>query len=228
MYFSLIPDISYDTKPISYPFSESDYTTAKNFFRRYKVSDDMFGYATFYKKYSLTAGVKIENIAYKYYGSQYYDWVIILTNNIINASFSLPLDTYTLQKVIESKYGLDNSGISNAYSKIHHYETIETKSGEKIDGLPVLALKGGLKVDKNFYDSPFTYWNGTSDTTVAGNLVSKPVTCYEYEESENEKKREIYILKRRYFTKFVEEFKTRNLYKSSSGFINKRLKKSAV
>jgi hypothetical protein len=228
MYFSLIPDIKYDTKPISFPFSESDYITAKNFFRRYKVSNDIFGYSTFYNKYSLETGVRIENIAQEYYGSQFYDWVILITNNIINPSFALPLDNYTLEKVIESKYGVDTNGINNAYSKIHHYETIETRSGRTIDNLPVLALKGGLKVDKNFYDTPFTYWDGSQDQTVTGNLVSKPITCYEYEESENEKKREIYILKRTYFSKFVEEFKTRNLYSSSTGFISKQLKKSGV
>ena len=228
MYFSLIPDIKYDTKPISYPFSESDYVTAKNFFRRYKVSDDAFGYATFYKKYSVEAGINIETIADEYYGNAFYDWVIILTNNMINPSFALPLDNYTLQKVIESKYGFDGSGINNAYSKIHHYETIETKSGLSVDGLPVLALKGGLVVDENFYNSPFKYWDGSQEISVAGNTVSKPVTCYEYEEIENEKKRTIYILKRRFFNKFVEEFKTKNLYTSSTAFISKRLKKTTV
>ena len=63
MYFSSIPDIKYDSKPISYPFSESDYTLAKNFFRRYKIDQDVFGYATFYNKYSIQDGFKIENIA---------------------------------------------------------------------------------------------------------------------------------------------------------------------
>ena len=53
MYFSLIPNIEYDSKPITYPFSESDFITTKNFFRRYKISDDLFGYATFYKKYTI-------------------------------------------------------------------------------------------------------------------------------------------------------------------------------
>ena len=47
MYFSLVPDIKYDTKPVNYPFSEADFVTAKNFFRRYTISEDAFGYATF-------------------------------------------------------------------------------------------------------------------------------------------------------------------------------------
>ena len=66
MYFSLTPNVSYDTKPTSYPFSESDRILVKNFFRRYEISSDAFGYATFYTKYAVNQGVKIESIADKY------------------------------------------------------------------------------------------------------------------------------------------------------------------
>ena len=222
MYFSLLPDLQYDTKPISYPFSESDFTITKNFFKRSKIDPNIFGYATFYKKYAITEGVKIETLARNYYGSQYYDWVIILTNNFINPQFSIPLDEWTLRKVAEEKYG------DTTYNGIHHYETSEIKSGQTIDGLKVVALKGGLTVDKNFYDSPFTYWDGTQHVTVNGNTVSIPITNYEHELTENEKKREIYILRKSYFTRFVDEFKQQNLYSESSDFINKRLKKTGV
>ena len=134
----------------------------------------------------------------------------------------MPLNEWTLRKIAEDKYGDDT------YNGIHHYETIETKSGQTVDGKSVLALEGGLTVDKNFYDSTFTYWNGTQQVTVNGNTVSKSITNYDHEIIENEKKREIYLLKPGVFNKFVEEFKSRNLYKESSGFINKRLKQTAV
>ena len=222
MYFSLIPDVAYDTKPVSYPFSESDRIITKNFFKRHELNEDAYGYATYYNKYAVKEGAKIEDIAYGYYGNVKYDWVIILTNNFINPLFSFPLDSYTLRKVAEEKYGDDT------YSGIHHYETIETKSGQTIGGKPVLALQGGLRVDKTFYDSPFTYWNGTQNITVAGNTVSKSVLNYDHEVIQNEKNREIYILKKRYFLKFVEEFKTKSLYSQSSDFISKRLKKTGV
>jgi len=222
MYFKSIPNISYDRKPISYPFSESDRIIAKNFFRRYKLNDDAFGYATFYKKYSMQEGVKIETIADKYYGKPEYDWVIILSNNFINPQFSVPLNDYTVRKIAEDKYGDDT------YSGVHHYETIETKSGQTIGSKPVLALEGGLRVDKTFYDSPFTYWNGTQNVTVAGNTVSKPVLNFNHEIYENENKREIYILRKPYFFKFVEEFKKQNRYSQSSDFISQRLKKTGI
>tara|TARA_B100001250_G_scaffold413077_1_gene446040 strand:+ start:2965 stop:3636 length:672 start_codon:yes stop_codon:yes gene_type:complete len=223
MYFSYIPDVKYDIKPISYPFSEADFTTTKNFFRRFKINDDIFGYATFYDKYSVEEGVKLETIASNYYGSPFYDWIIVLTNNFINPQFGFPQNTETVRKIAEHKYGE-----IDAFSGIHHYETIETKSEETVDGLPIVVLEGGLKVDKNFYDSPFTYWDGTQHITVAGNIVSKAILNYEHEVAENEKKREIYILKQAFFFRFVEEFKKQNLYGKSSDFINKRLKKTGV
>ena len=222
MYFSLLPDIAYDTKPVSYPFSESDRIITKNFFKRHEINEDVYGYATYYNKYAVKEGAKIEDIAYGYYGNVKYDWVIILTNNFINPLFSFPLDSYTLRKVAEEKYGDDT------YSGIHHYETIETKSGQTIGGKPVLALQGGLRVDKTFYDSPFTYWNGTQNVTVAGNTVSKPILNFNHEMYENEKKREIYVLRKPYFFKFIEEFKKQNKYSQSSDFISKRLKKTGV
>tara|TARA_B100001996_G_scaffold285806_1_gene226084 strand:- start:15 stop:686 length:672 start_codon:yes stop_codon:yes gene_type:complete len=223
MYFSLIPDIEYDSKPISYPFSESDYITAKNFFRKYKVTDELFGYTTFYKKYAVEDGERIENIADAYYGSPFYDWVIVLTNNFINPQFAFPSDSETVRKMTEERYGT-----VEAYSGIHHYETLEKKSGQTIDGIDVVALKSGLTVDKKFYDSQFTYFNGTQPISVNGNTVSKIVTNYEYEVAENEKKREIYILKKGYFRRFVDEFKRGNIYSKSSDFITTRLKKTGI
>ncbi len=223
MYFSLIPDIEYDSKPISYPFSESDFIIAKNFFRRYKIDDDVFGYATFYNKYAVGDGERIENIADAYYGSPFYDWVIILTNNFINPQFAFPVNSETVRKISEEKYGE-----VDAYSGIHHYETIEKKSGETVDGLDILALEGGLTVDKKFYDSPFKYWNGSSTVTVNGNTVSKSITNYEHEVAINEKKREIYILRKTYFRRFINDFKKKNLYTESSDFITKRLKKTGI
>ena len=222
MYFKLTPNISYDTKPTSYPFSESDRVLVNNFFRRHQINSDVYGYATFYKKYAVNEGVKIETIANQYYGRPDYDWVIILTNNLINPQFSWPLNDYTVRKIAEEKYGDDT------YSGVHHYETIETKSGQVAQGFVVNALEGGLRVDKSFYDSPFTYWNGSQYVTVAGNTVSKPVLNFDHEIAENEKKRDIYILKKSFFLKFVEDFKKQNMYSKSSDFVTKRLKKTGV
>lgn len=218
MYFSLTPDIQYDQKPISYPFSESDYVTVNNFFRRYKVDDELFGYLMFYDKYAVEEGVKIETIAAKYYGNPFYDWVIVLSNNFINPQFAFPLTTYELEKYINSKY-------SEPYG-VHHYETLEIKSGYKEGDLDVIALEGGNIVDNSFHSQPFTYYNGSGYTTLLSGQASRSVSNYEHEIIKNESKREIYILKNTYFNRFVEEFKTRNLYTESSNYISNVLKRT--
>jgi hypothetical protein len=226
MYFSLVPNIEYDEKPISYPFSESDYVVAKNFFRRYQVNQDVFSYAVFFNKYSIQDGERPYTIAKRAYGDPFYDWVVLITNNIINPLHDWPLTNYELQKTVESEY-------DDPYGTIHHYETVEVPAGYTIttdfgETEPVIALQGGLVVDQTFYNSTFKYWNGSTYTTKSGNVVSKPVTVMDYYTTENEKKREIYLLKARYFQSFVDEFRNKNLYKSSGDYISQQLKRVGV
>jgi hypothetical protein len=216
MYFSFIPNIEYDKKPIQYPFSESDFVVAKNFFRRYQVNPDVFSYAIYFKKYAIEEGERLDTIAEKAYGNPFFDWVIALTNNMINPLFDLPLSQNNLRKFLESTY-------DDPYSTIKHYETYEIKNNNG-----VTILKSGLIVDETFYSSPFKYWNGSSVEQISGSNASRPVTIFEYEEQQNEKKREIYLLKPVYLDAFLSDFRKTNLYGKSSDFVNNRLKRTGV
>jgi hypothetical protein len=48
----------------------------------------------------------------------------------------------------------------------------------------------------------------------------------EHYTAENEKKREIYLLKPRYLQSFVDDFRKQNLYKKSGNYVNQQLKKT--
>ena len=135
MYFDLLPNIEYDEKPISYPFSESDFVIAKNFFRRYKLNDDIFSYAVYFSKYAIKDGERPDQLAEKAYGNVFYDWVILLTNNLVNVQYDWPMTNYEIGKVLESEY-------DDAYNEIHHYETI--KIGQYAAGLRVDERWNGL------------------------------------------------------------------------------------
>jgi len=63
MYFNILPSIKYDLKPIGYPFSESDFVVAKNFFKRFKITDSAFNQTIFYQKFAVTDGDRLEQIA---------------------------------------------------------------------------------------------------------------------------------------------------------------------
>ena len=38
-YFNRLPNIEFEERPLVFPFSEKDYVLAKNFFKRYKVTE---------------------------------------------------------------------------------------------------------------------------------------------------------------------------------------------
>jgi hypothetical protein len=221
MYFSYIPYIKYDNKPISYPFSESDFTVVKNFFRRYQITQDVFSYAVAFQKYSIKDGERLDTLAERAYGNPFYDWIIVITNNMINPLFSVPMSESELRKHCENQY-------DDPYQTPHHYETIEVKAGYQIDGIDVVALKGGLIVDESFYNSSYKYWNGQVVSQIAGDIASRPVSIFEFESTENEKRREIYLLKPKYLESFIEDFRRTNLYKECSDYISNQLKKTGV
>ncbi len=209
MFFSIVPDIQYDEKPISYPFSESDFVTAKNFFRRYKVNENVFQYATFFKKYTIRDGERPETVAEKIYGNQFYDWVILLTNNMVNAQYDWPRSNYEMYKIVEEEF-------DDPYSEISHYEIKET----------IGHYQAGLRVDKTFYDGTHKLNIDGSVQIKNGNEIASPITVAEYYQNENEKKREIYLLKPRYLESFVKDFKKQNLYKKDDNYISQTLKKT--
>ena len=208
MYFSIIPNVSYDEKPISYPFSESDFVVAKNFFRRYKINDDVFSNLVLFKKYTIQEGERPETLAQKAYGNVFYDWVILLTNNMVNAQYDWPLNNYELYKTLESEY-------DDPYSEIHHYETAA-----------IGQYGAGLHVDETFYNGQHKVNIDGTITLKNGNEICSPITVAEYYSRENEKKREIYILKKSYLRSFVNDFRKQNIYQKSGNYINQRLKKT--
>ena len=209
MFFKIVPNISYDEKPISYPFSESDFVVAKNFFRRYKINEDIFQYAVFFKKYTIVDGERPETLAEKAYGDQFLDWVILLTNNMVNAQYDWPRSNYEMYRIVEEEF-------DDPYSEINHYEIRET----------IGRYQAGLHVDEAFYNGTHKINIDGTVTTKNGNEIASPVTVAEYYQAENEKKRQIYLLKPRYLDSFVADFKRKNLYKKDDNFISQRLKKT--
>tara|TARA_B100000902_G_scaffold299852_1_gene287365 strand:+ start:1909 stop:2520 length:612 start_codon:yes stop_codon:yes gene_type:complete len=202
MYFSLVPNIEYDTKPISYPFSSSEYVTAKNFFRRYKLTEDAFNYAVYFNKYAIKDGDTPSTLAHKAYGDPFYDWVILLTNNMVNAHYDWPLTSAQLYQSISKEY-------NDPIAEIHHYE-----------------LEDGTIVDKAYYDGTHKVNIDGTVVTKAGNTLATPVNVIEWHFKENEKKREIYLMKPAYFRRVITDFKRQNLYKKDNNYINQRLKRS--
>ena len=209
MYFSIIPNLAYDEKPIKYPFSESEITLAKNFFRRYKLNDDIFSNAVYFNKYAIRDGERPDTLAQRFYGNQFYDWVILITNNMVNAQYDWPMQNYELYKVLEQEF-------DDPYSQINHYEIKEAMG----------HYAAGLHVDKAFYDGTHKLNIDGVVTLKNGNEIASPITVAEHYHVENEKKREIFLLKQNYVQSFVDDFRKQNIYKKDANYISQRLKKT--
>tara|TARA_Y100000385_G_C13026782_1_gene608780 strand:- start:159 stop:821 length:663 start_codon:yes stop_codon:yes gene_type:complete len=220
MYFKLLPEIQYDSKPIKYPFSESDYVIAKNFFRRFKISDEYYSNAVYFKKYQVSDFEQPWMIANTFYGAPKMDWIILITNNIINPIFDWPQDGYILRKRLEASY-------DNPYAEIQQYEVTSADSQIAIHGKVI--HEPGLVVDKRFMDSNIKFLdNNQVIQTVGANTIVKPVTVFEYQERLNEKRREISILKERFVEPFKNEFRKANKYSDSTDTISTRIKKTGI
>ena len=97
MYFSILPNLEYDVKPKSFPFSSADFTIVKNFYRRFEINADIFSHVAYYNKYSIPENVRIDQVAMVLYGRHEYDWIIALMNNITNIHDQWPLNSSDLQ-----------------------------------------------------------------------------------------------------------------------------------
>tara|TARA_B100001109_G_scaffold168481_1_gene137438 strand:+ start:592 stop:1110 length:519 start_codon:yes stop_codon:yes gene_type:complete len=56
-----------------------------------------------------------ESVAYNYYGSTQYHWIVLLSNNIVDVDREWPLSYRKLNAYVKDKYGENNS------QDVHHY-----------------------------------------------------------------------------------------------------------
>ena len=134
-YFRKVPNFEYVNRTKGNT-DISNYITVKNLFKRGKIRPDIFGNVSFFTKYKIIGDERPDNVAFKEYNDSSLDWVVLLSNNILNIQDEWPLSQSSLDEVLLDKYGT----YQELHSGIHHYETIEiknTKGG--------IILPGGLE-----------------------------------------------------------------------------------
>lgn len=211
-YFRQIPDFSYVSR-ISDAKKISQYVDVKNFFRRAKLRSDIDGKLEFFQQYLIIGDERPDNIAYKYYGESTLDWVILISNNILNLQSEWPMP----QKLFD-EYLLEKYKSYDELNKIRHYETKLVKNSDGITILPE-KLKVTSSYTVTFYDSNIDAYTTISDCV-------RPVTYYEYEEEINNKKREIFLLKPDYLRVMLDDIEQIMTYKKgSTQYVSETLKK---
>jgi hypothetical protein len=218
MFFSLLPDLEYSQQRVKYRFTDQDYVLAKNIFREFTFDNSIYN-TDLFEEFTIINGARPDYVAELVYGDAKYDWILLLTNRVVNRFYDWPMSSEEFESYLYEKY--DDPG------QIRHYETIEIK-----DDLGQIVLPEGII---SYYDpsdpDSFTFnyvksYNPIVYETVSGAQCLVPVSHYEYETRENEKKSIIQILKPAYLKDFVKIFKKSVAYSSNENLDNTRIKKT--
>ena len=210
-YFRQVPDFNYVSRLPNAMIG--DYIAVKNFFKRVKLRGDIFGDITFFTKYKILGDERPDNVAHKIYNDSTYDWIVLLSNNILNIQTEWPLKQRDLDAYLLNKYDT----YDNLYNGIHHYESVELKNNNN-----VTLLAPGIRVSKGY---TYTYFDSLLDVVVTSGDLSTPVTNYEYEIKIEDEKRNISLLKPIYLgVAFDDMEKIMEYKKGSSNYVSETLK----
>lgn len=157
-YFRELPNFEYVSNFPNQSFND-DYTVTKNLFKRAKLREDIGNSVTAFEYYQIVDNERPDQIAQKVYGDSTLDWVILITNNIINLNDEWPLDNNSFYNYLLDKYGDEET-----MQQVHHYETIEVR-----DDFDRLIIPGGLQVDP---DKTLSFETNAAD--IAYNLSEFP------------------------------------------------------
>ena len=229
-YFRELPNIAYQS-PLSHKNSSGDYIVVKNLFRRIKLSEYVKSSATAFNKFVIGEGDRPDTIAEVLYGDSRLDYVVILVAGITNITHQWPLQDYQVYNYALNKYGSETEMNAN-----HHYETFEIRDEQGHQILPPnLIVDANFKIDGTIHKFPstttytlrsqegYTQLDDKNEFTVATDNIAHAVTNLEYEYSENEKKREINVLKSGYLNVFINDLKDIIKYDKSSSYVNSKL-----
>jgi len=171
MYFSYFPKGTYDID------NTGNVKVVTDLMRRVKVRTKVLDEVSLYDLYDVQENETPEITSTKHFGSPYYHWVILMTNNITDRYYGWPLSTYEFDQYIKDKYANPDG--------VHHYEV--TQSSGKQTG-----------------EGPSDYSHKVEVNSDAAGAVA--VTNRQYEEREQDKKRQIRLLNAAYLPILLEEF----------------------
>ena len=211
-YFRQVPDFDYVNRD-SDGKSIGDFNTVKNLFKRVKIREDILKNLAYFTLYKIEGDDRPDNVAFDIYDDETLDWLVLLSNNIMNVQTEWPMTQMAFNDFLIKKYGdIEKS------NNIHHYETRELKndSGE-------IVVPKGLKVQKNF---KIEYFDEKRDAYVIRVNEVDAVTNYTYEVRKEELKRNIYLIKPEYLELIIEDINRIMPYKKgSTQYVSRTLKR---
>ena len=179
-----LPELLYNisSKPL-----DPDFLFVKNIWRRAEILTEFKSQVTIFNEITVRDGERPEDIATAFYNNPFYNWTVLVANDVVDVYSQWPRSITQLQDFINQKY--DNPQATK------HHVTTEVK-----DAKNNIIVEAGKVVASNYQIS---YYNG-STTVTATPVVSVSNEQFEFEE--NAKKARIQIIKPQIIEDFVENY----------------------
>ena len=179
-----LPELLYNfsSKPL-----DPDFLFVKNIWRRAEILTEYKSQVTIFNEITVQDGERPEDVATAFYNNPFYNWTVLVANDIVDVYSQWPRSITQLQDFINQKY--DNPQATK------HHVTTEVK-----DANNNIIVEAGKVVASNYQVS---YYNGTT-TVTATPVVSVSNEQFEFEE--NAKKARIQIIKPNIIEDFVENY----------------------
>ena len=146
--------------------------------RRVKLRSLIKSGGMLFDKYDVKEGEKPEDIAFKWFGDPELHWVILMTNNVTDRYYGWPLNQVQFAEFLTDKYG-DN------VDAVHHYEITKDSGRTTSNG-------------------PSDYSHLVEVNSDTANAIS--ISNRQYEERDQDKKRQIQLLNKSFLGDFIAEF----------------------
>lgn len=215
-YFANFDSINY-----SLDDNNIDFKQIKNPLTRVSIIRDVLENLQIFYQYQMKDSDDPEVIASKLYDDPNRYWVVMFANNLIDPYYDIPLNYDELDSLVTQKYG----SIANAQSEIHHYER-KTEMITNKDGI----IESNEYV-QNLQERSYDFESGAIVTNTLPTLATSPITVstetttidnvtitktirdyaiskYDYELNENERKRNIKLIRTEYIDQIETEFKS--------------------
>jgi hypothetical protein len=192
-YFDTLPKIIYTKNGVS-----NIYT---NLMARASLIPEFLKNPALYYKYSIQDSDTPEIIAYKYYGDSYRYWILLFTNELLDAQWDWPLTGAEFEKYIEKKY----SDV-NPHYVLHHYEKTITQYNQ----LYLTTTENTIVIDDKDYEmvDEQYYIKYVGDEVIEFTIKKTPVSLYDHEYRLNEAKRQINLLNSSYVDLMEKQLKS--------------------
>ena len=216
-YFRRVPNFDYVSR-VSGEREISSYTLVKNFFRRGKFREDISDNLSYFTKYQIVGNDRPDNVALEVYGDEDLDWVVLISNNILNIQSEWPLEQNQFDTFLIEKY----DDYDNIYNGIHHYESNEVRDSSN----NIIFPKGVRFSNTESIDFKYTDSRTGQEVLIDFSIFATPITNYEYEEQINDEKRNIFLVKPVYLTIIFNDIEEIMTYKKgSSQYVSGTLKR---